>query len=52
MTLEEYWNQDASHQEQKFYTAFCLLGSACNVVSVTRLRELHEIAEDHNERQS
>jgi hypothetical protein len=29
MTPEEYWNQDALHQDQKFYTAFCLLESAC-----------------------
>ncbi|HXF05619.1 MAG TPA: hypothetical protein VNM72_09410 [Blastocatellia bacterium] len=29
MTPEEYWNQDPKHQDQKFYTAFCLLESAC-----------------------
>lgn len=29
MTPEEYWNRDPQHQDQKFYTAFCLLESAC-----------------------
>lgn len=30
MTPEEYWNQDIKHQDQRFYTAFCLLGAACS----------------------
>lgn len=34
MTPEEYRNQDVRHQDQKFYTAFCLLGSACNDYAV------------------
>jgi len=34
MTPEEYWNQDPQHQDQKFYTAFCLLGTACSDYAV------------------
>jgi len=34
MTPEEYWNQDQQHQDQKFYTAFCLLGAACSDYAV------------------
>lgn len=34
MTPEKHWNQDAQHQDQKFYTAFCLLGSACSDYAV------------------
>lgn len=34
MTPEEYWSQDARHQDQKFYAAFCLLGSACSDYAV------------------
>lgn len=34
MMPKEYWRQDAQHQDQKFYTAFCLLGSACNDYAV------------------
>lgn len=34
MTPEEYWNQDIQRQDQKFYTAFCLLGAACSDYAV------------------
>lgn len=30
MTPKEYWDQDDQLRDQKFYTAFCLLGAACN----------------------
>lgn len=30
MTPEVYWDLDDQHRDQKFYTAFCLLGAACN----------------------
>jgi hypothetical protein len=34
MTPKDYWSQDDQHRDQKFYTAFCLLGSACNDYAV------------------
>lgn len=34
MTSEEYWGQDAQRQDQKFYTAYCLLGAACSDYAV------------------
>ncbi len=41
MTPKEYWNQDIERQDQKFYTAFCLLGAGCSdyAVGIDLLRQ-------------
>jgi hypothetical protein len=39
MRLNEYWEQDSASSDQKFYTAFCILASACSDYAVgTELR--------------
>jgi hypothetical protein len=36
MTAEEYWNQNNTRKDQKFYTAFCLLQTAISDYAVAR----------------
>ena len=42
MTPNEYWEHDDASRDQKFYTAFCILASACSDYAVGAELRLHK----------